>query len=200
DATPDPDDLATVRAEWDGVLEAVRQQSRRCHALFEPAVAVRVGRGVITLRYARRYASFHAANARKAEFADVLRAALRARCGLDLRVDVVVEGDDDRRRPTPPSLTPDDARIPVLDASPAARAGARGAPETVGQPPDTGDLPEPVDDRDSVADQEADVREAEVTPASGAVQDVGRLLSEELGAELVEEVGPPDDEASPAAR
>jgi DNA polymerase III subunit gamma/tau len=111
----DDDDLARVTAAWPGILEDVKRQSRRGHALFDPAVVLRVGRGMLTLRYGRRYASFHAANARKAEFADVLRTAVRDHCGLDLRLEVVVEGEDDRRRPLPPSVTPDDARVPVLE-------------------------------------------------------------------------------------
>ncbi|MEX2487745.1 MAG: hypothetical protein WD377_09025, partial [Nitriliruptoraceae bacterium] len=151
-------DLARLRDEWDAILEAVKQQSRRGHALFEPAKPIRVGRGMLTLYYSRRYVSFHAANAGKAEFAELLRSAIKARCGLDLRLEIVREGEDTRRRPIPPSVTPDDARTPALHD------------------------PISLDDAD---DEEVDVREAELT-GPAAAHDVDGLLGAELGAELLE--------------
>jgi DNA polymerase III subunit gamma/tau len=172
DTGDDGDDLARVTAVWPAVLDTLKQHSRRCHALFDPAVVLRVGRGMLTLRYGRRYASFHAANARKAEFADVLRTAVRDHCGLDLRLEVVVEGEDDRRRPLPPSVTPDDARVPVLERpTPGSSHGG-----------ETADAPaEPDADSD-----ELDVREAELAQAQSPT-DVTELLAAELGAQLVEE-------------
>ncbi|HSK22441.1 MAG TPA: hypothetical protein VK906_04660, partial [Egicoccus sp.] len=112
-ATGDQREL--LERHWEGVLELVKNRSRRIHAVFLQAEVAGVSRNIVTLRYAKRYASFHAQNAVKGEFADVLRDAIERATGLRLKVDVVVEGDDDRRRPQPPSVTPDDARTPVLD-------------------------------------------------------------------------------------
>jgi DNA polymerase III subunit gamma/tau len=77
-------------------------------------------------------------------------------------------GEDERRRPVPPSVTPDDARTPVLDPTP------------------------PVD-----ADEEAEVREAEDDATSTPdLEDVDQLLSTELDAELVDEEPPPGRESA----
>jgi DNA polymerase III subunit gamma/tau len=130
DAASEPiEDLDSFAPHWAGILELVRASSRRCHAMFEPATPAGVSGGILTLRYAQRYASFHAANAQKAEFSDVLRDAIDRATGSRLRVQVVIEGQDARRRPTPPSVTPDDARTPVLDdpASPDPEPSAGGA-------------------------------------------------------------------------
>ncbi len=164
---PSPDgvsgtDLDTIRAHWDGILEAIKQQSRRCHALFEPAKPTRAGRGILTLRYGRRYASFHAVNAGKAEFADMLCGAIERACGLRVRLEIVTEGDDERRRPQPPDVTPPDARTPVIDAP---------EPRTPSEP----------------ADEESDVREAESGHHAASPGDVSELLADQLGAELVDE-------------
>jgi hypothetical protein len=136
--------------------------------MFEPATPTAASRGILTIRYARRYASFHAANAKKAEFSDVLVEALERACGTRFRLDVVIDGEDERRRPVPPSVTPDDARTPVLDPTP------------------------PVD-----ADEETEVREAEDDATSTPdLEDVDQLLSTELDAELVDEEPPPGRESA----
>ena len=122
-----------LERNWEGVLELVKNRSRRIHAVFLQADVAGVSRGIVTLRYAKRYASFHAQNAVKGEFADALREAIEQATGLRLKIDVVVEGDDDRRRPMPPSLTPDDARTPVLDDA-AEEADVREAEASVAAP------------------------------------------------------------------
>jgi DNA polymerase III subunit gamma/tau len=158
------DELEVVQRHWEGILDLVKRRSRRCHAVFEPATVGSVARGIITLRYAPRYASFHAQNATKGEYADVLKEAIERACGLRLRVDAVVEGSgDDRRRPVPPTVTPDDARTPVLD--------------------DGGPTP----------DEVAEVREAEHGTPRGEVfeaEATDRLLATELGAEFLDERPP----------
>jgi DNA polymerase III subunit gamma/tau len=164
DARRPGDDLDVLQRHWEGVLDLVKRRSRRCHAVFEPATVTGVTRGIVTLRYAPRYASFHAQNATKGEYADVLKESIERACGLKLRVEAIVEGaGDERRRPVPPSVTPDDARTPVLDDGPSAA-------------------------------EEAEVREAEhggvSAPAEAEVTDA--LLASELGAELVDERPPPD--------
>jgi DNA polymerase III subunit gamma/tau len=160
----DGDDLAALERLWPGVLELVRQRSRRLHAIFEPALPTGLHRGILTLRYAPRYASFHAANAGKGEASDVLRAAIEQAAGVKLRVDITIEGGDDRRRPVPPTVTPDDARTPVLDG----------------------------DDDEPSPEEVAEVREAEEAPAGPAdTEDVEALLTAELDAELVDEQPPP---------
>jgi DNA polymerase III subunit gamma/tau len=157
-SAPPDDPLAVVAAHWPGVLELLKQSSRRHHAIFEPAVPVAVRNQVLTLRYAPRYASFHAVQARGGELSGALTAALERSSGLRLRIDVEVEGAPSDRRPIPPSVTPDDARTPVLD-----------------QPTPTADDGE-----------ELDVREAELDRPAQAV-DVDELLQRELGAELLDE-------------
>ena len=160
ETSPSPDDpLAVVSAHWPGVLELLKQSSRRHHAIFEPAVPVAVRHQVLTLRYAPRYASFHAVQARGGELSGALTAALQRSCGLKLRIDVEVEGAPSDRRPIPPSVTPDDARTPVLD-QPATSSADSG--------------------------EELDVREAELARPTQAV-DVDELLQRELGAELLDE-------------
>ena len=154
------DELARLVRNWPGVLDLVKRRSRRCHAVFEPATPVAVERGIVTLRYPKRYASFHATNAGRGEYADVLRKAIRRACELELRIDVAIEGEEEPRRPQPPSVTPDDARTPVLDPQPRAA--------------------EP---------EEIDVREAELegSDASAATPAPDELLANELGAELIDE-------------
>jgi DNA polymerase III subunit gamma/tau len=158
------DDLELLQRHWDGILDLVKRRSRRCHAVFEPATVGAVARGIVTLRYAPRYASFHAQNATKGEYADVLKESIERACGLRLRVDAVIEGSgDDKRRPVPPSVTPDDARTPVLDD---------GSPSP---------------------DEVAEVREAEHGATDRTVLETeatDRLLADELGAEFVGERSP----------
>ncbi|MEX0836086.1 MAG: hypothetical protein WD010_08345 [Nitriliruptor sp.] len=158
-ADEDPD--ALVLARWDSILELVKQRSRRHHAVFEPATPLRVRNRILTLRYPKRYASFHAANATKGEFSESLGDAVERSTGLKVRVDVVIEGDDDRRRPQPPTLTPADARTPVMDGEPTA---------------------------DEVADVREAEHVAPTVPDASATD---ALLVEELGAELLEHRPPP---------
>ncbi len=160
---PDDDPLTLVTTHWQGVLELLKQSSRRHHAIFEPAVPVAVRNHILTLRYAPRYASFHAVQARGGELSGALIAALERSCGLKLRIDVEVEGVPTDRRPIPPSVTPDDARTPVLD-EPTTSAVDGG--------------------------EEVDVREAELDRPAQVV-DVDALLQRELGAELLDERPPP---------
>ena len=167
DAPAADDPLAVVTAHWQGVLELLKQSSRRHHAIFEPAVPVAVRNDILTLRYAPRYASFHAVQARGGELSGALIAALERSCGLSLRIDVEVEGAPSDRRPIPPSVTPDDARTPVLDEPRAVATPATG---------DEG--------------EELDVREAELDRSTGPV-DVDELLQRELGAELLDDRPPP---------
>jgi DNA polymerase III subunit gamma/tau len=152
-----------VVGRWDAILDLVKQTSRRCHAVFEPATPLRVRNRILTLRYPKRYASFHAANASKGEYAAALVAAVERSTGQKVRIEVVVEGDDDRRRPQPPSVTPDDARVAHLDDDPTP---------------------------DEVADvREAE----EVAPVAPDAEATDALLVEELGAELLEHRPPPTE-------
>jgi DNA polymerase III subunit gamma/tau len=160
----DADPSATVLDRWDGILEVVKQGSRRCHAVFEPATPLRVRNRILTLRYPKRYASFHAANATKGEYATALTEAVERSTGLKVRVDVVIEGDDDRRRPQPPSVTPADARVPALDDDPTP---------------------------DEVADVREAEEVAPVVPDAAATD---ALLADELGAELLEHRPPPTED------
>jgi DNA polymerase III subunit gamma/tau len=203
DAAP-ADDLDGMARAWHGALEVVRQRSRRLHAIFEPAVPVAYGNGVLTLRYATRYASFHAANARRGESAAVMQEALEHATGQRVRIDVRVEGEDLRRRPTPPAVTPPDARTPVLDdarsaptrgsASPPTAPPARSTPATPPSAPlPAAPAPEPTDEDGPTPEEEAEVREAEeVAPAPVDPDDIDALLQRELGAELVEEQPAPE--------
>ena len=178
-------DLEVLTAHWDGILELLKQGSRRHHAMIEPAIPVAAGRGIVTLRYGQRHASFHAAQARTGELDKALREAILQACGMKVRIDISIEGDDDRRRPMPPSVTPDDARTPVLDdgPSPPASASPTSASTTRREPSDP--------DASAEADEGAEVREAEQGGDTPAV-DVDALLLNELDAQLVEEHGPPD--------
>ncbi len=169
------DELALVTAHWEAVLESLKRTSRRHHAIFEPAQPVDVRRGILTLHYGRRYASFHAKQARTGELSGALTSALERASGLRLKLDVQVEGDTEPRRPVPPSVTPDDARTPVLED--------RG--EQHESPGDHGD-----------ADEELAVREAELD-RPGEAEDVDGLLRRELGAELLAERPPPGQEDQP---
>jgi DNA polymerase III subunit gamma/tau len=155
--------IEQLTARWESVLDLVKDRSRRVHAVFLPASPLRIRNRILTLRYPKRYASFHGANAGKGEFADVLIEAIERSMGLKVRIDVVIEGDDDRRRPSPPSVTPDDARTPVLDdgPSPSEEADVREAEQAAPTAPD-----------------------AAATDA---------LLASELGAELLEHTPAPSE-------
>jgi len=170
-ADPEPEPVAAEPAaggdqrellerNWEGVLELVKNRSRRFHAVFLQADVAGVSRGIVTLRYAKRYASFHAQNAVKGEYADALREAIEQATGLRLKIDVVVEGDDDRRRPVPPSVTPDDARTPVLDDA-AEEADVREAEASVAAPAEAGRT-------DELLAQELGAELLEERPAPGA--------------------------------
>jgi DNA polymerase III subunit gamma/tau len=171
-------ELEVLTAHWDGILELLKQGSRRHHAMIEPAIPVAAGRGIVTLRYGQRHASFHAAQARTGELDKALREAILQACGMKVRIDISIEGDDDRRRPMPPSVTPDDARTPVLDDGPRPLSSS-----PVSSMPAPGAEP----------DEGAEVREAE-HGGEAPVVDVDALLASELDAHLVEEHGPPEDE------
>ena len=164
------DALATVRAQWSGVLELLKQRSRRYHAIFEPAEPREVRRDILVLRYGPRYVAFHAVQARTQELSDALTAAIEHACGLRLKVEVTTDDEPGERRPVPPSVTPDDARTPVLDNPPQS------------------DQPDDADDAEG-----AEVREAELGDKAGEV-DVDELLRSELGARLVDE-RPPSSES-----
>ncbi|MFP4636641.1 MAG: hypothetical protein ACLFRD_12320, partial [Nitriliruptoraceae bacterium] len=172
------DELATVQARWAGVLELLKQRSRRYHAIFLPAEPQEVRRGVLVLRYGPRYVAFHAVQARTHELSDALSDALEQACGLRLRIEVTTDDQPAERRPVPPSVTPDDARTPVLD-DPRPSAWDDGA---------AGEEASHLDDHEG-----AEVREAE--HAGGHVTDdevdVDQLLRTELGARLVDERPPP---------
>ena len=175
-ATPagEGDPLEAVANHWPAVLELLKQSSRRHHAIFEPAVPIAVSRGILTLRYAPRYAAFHAKQARGGELSGALTAALERACGLRLRIDVEVEGEPSDRRPVPPSVTPDDARTPVLDdPAPGTEAG-------------------PAAPAEEDADEGLEVREAE-QQRGAPEEDVDALLQRELGAELLDERPGPEE-------
>jgi DNA polymerase-3 subunit gamma/tau len=215
--TPDgPEALATIQAHWEGVLELLKQGSRRHHAMVEPAVLVSVSRGVLTVKYGTRYASFHAVQARTGELDRAIREAIERSCGLRVRLEVIIEGADERRRPIPPAVTPDDARTPVLDdppavaggagatapsapaTAPASTASASAAPDAAapGDAPATSmppRAPAPLEP----ADEGTEVREAEFTADHDtAPVDVDDLVARELGGQLVaERPAPGRDEA-----
>ncbi|MBW3659004.1 MAG: DNA polymerase III subunit gamma/tau [Actinobacteria bacterium] len=113
------DDLARIKDRWEPILEQVKDVSRRFHAVYEPGEPVDLRRGILTLRYAPRYASFHAQNAKKGDHVAALTAAIERSCGLKVTVDTVVDGDAPRR-PTPPVVT---------DASPVADEPVEPSPE-----------------------------------------------------------------------
>jgi hypothetical protein len=88
-------------------------------------------RGILTLSYGPRYASFHADQAAREDMGTMLRDALKRACSLDARIAVVRDGEDQRARPTPPLVSDPDgptaesiaqeARdVAEADASPAA--------------------------------------------------------------------------------
>lgn len=131
--------------------------------MYEPAKPIRAGDGILTLRYGKRYVSFHAAQALKQEFSVALLAAVEQHTGQRLKLEVVKDGDDDRRRPRPASVTPDDARTPVFAERPSSTDDS--------EPPD---------------EEVAAVREAE-RDGPTAVVDIDALLAEELGAARIDD-------------
>jgi len=95
--------LERVEAAWDSVLDSVKSASKRVYAVFEPATPVRLRDGILTLRYGRRHASFHAERARDSGYADVLRDAINELVSIRVRVDTEVEGDP-APAPRPPTV------------------------------------------------------------------------------------------------
>ena len=203
-ATARADNLDAVVAAWPSVLEVIKQHSRRHHAMIEPATPVVLSRGILTLRYGRRHASFHAVQAKSGETDKAVRDALEQVCGIRARLDIKVEGEDDRRRPVPPSVTPEDARTPVLDReTPAAGQAAPSSPSNPGASSSGADMPDPAAPETAAApsadanqsnaevDEAVEVREAEQV-GTGAEEDVDALLKRELNAQLLEE-SPSDD-------
>ncbi|MBY5163610.1 DNA polymerase III subunit gamma/tau, partial [Salsipaludibacter albus] len=107
-STDESADLERIRSRWEAILELVRAESKRSHAIFEPADVERLRNGVLVLGYGERYRSFHADNAGRAEFADVLVEAIEQATGSRVRLDVRVQGDGPRRpRPKPMDAGPD---------------------------------------------------------------------------------------------
>jgi DNA polymerase III subunit gamma/tau len=94
-------DLDTVVARWGAVIELVKQASPRAKAVFEPAVPIRLERGILTIAFGPRHSSFHADQAMTDELNTMLRDALKRSCSLDVRIEVVRDGDDQRARPVP---------------------------------------------------------------------------------------------------
>lgn len=108
-------DLSVIVARWPGVLEILKLQSRRHHAIFDPAMPVAYSNNVLTVQYSKRHASFHAVQARNAALGAALADACETSFGLRPKLDVRVEGEDIRRRPTPPVVTPADAVVVTED-------------------------------------------------------------------------------------
>lgn len=118
-------DLDAIVARWPAILELLKQQSRRYHAIFDPALPVAYGNNVLTVQYSKRHASFHAVEARKAACGQALADATEVSVGVRVKLDVKVDGEDVRRRPTPPVVTPSDAVLPdsdPVDGTPIAEA------------------------------------------------------------------------------
>jgi hypothetical protein len=123
-------DLDTVVARWGAVIELVKQVSPRAKAVFEPAVPIRLERGILTIAYGPRHSSFHAEQAMKEDLDVMLRDALKRSCSLDVRIEVVRDGEDQRQRPVPPPIgggaagDPEVAReVPEDDMEPATPPG-----------------------------------------------------------------------------
>lgn len=108
-------DLDTIVARWDAILELLKQRSRRYHAIFDPATPVAYGNNVLTVQYSTRHASFHAVEARKAACGQALADVTEVSVGVRVKLDVKVDGEDLRRRPTPPVVTAADAVIAADD-------------------------------------------------------------------------------------
>jgi hypothetical protein len=64
---------------------------------------VRLRDGILTLRYGKRHANFHAERARDSGYADVLRDAIAELVSIKVRVDTEVEGDP-APSPRPPTV------------------------------------------------------------------------------------------------
>lgn len=112
-------DLAAIVSRWPAVLELLKQQSRRHHAIFDPATPVAFSNNVLTVQYSKRHASFHAVQARSASLGTALAEALAVSVGVKPKLDVRVDGEDLRRRPTPPVVTPADAVHVDYDDAPS---------------------------------------------------------------------------------
>jgi len=125
------DDLALVVARWPAIIEVVKEISPRARAVFDPATPTALSRGVLVLQYGPRHSNFHAQEASKSALADVLREAVRRACALEVRIEVVRDGEDARRRPQPPLVTPRDAGPPLEESDAAADAAERGGPVAV---------------------------------------------------------------------
>ncbi|MDX1619617.1 MAG: DNA polymerase III subunit gamma/tau [Nitriliruptorales bacterium] len=155
-------DLDRVVERWPAVLELVKDQSRRVHAIYEPATPVKLRNRVLTLEYGPRYASFHAQNAPRSEFANVLSAALEQSLGQRLKVDAKVAGE--ATRPQPPLVT---------TASDQEEAPEEGPTE-----------------EEQAAVREAEVGAAEPVDVEAVVSEVDQLVTAELDAEKLDEQPP----------
>ena len=123
-------DIDRISERWPAILDIVKEESRRVHAIYEPATPVKLRNRILTLEYGPRYASFHAQNAPKSEFASVLGDALERAFGQRLRVDAKVEGE--ASRPQPPVVTADD---PATDGPTVEEEVAVREAETAGDQP-----------------------------------------------------------------
>lgn len=120
------DGLATIRKHWDAILELVKTAGPRYHAIFQPGEPAYLRNRVLTLQYPPRYRSFHAENAKKGEYADALVSAVARSCGLQVRIDTMVAGDDKPR----PSLPAVDTVVPSAPSAPADEQDVREAEES----------------------------------------------------------------------
>lgn len=128
-STDESADLDRIRARWDAILELVRAESKRSHAIFEPAEVQQLRNGILVLGYGERYRSFHADNAGRTEFAEVLVASIDQATGVTVRLDVRVEGDGPRRpRPRPVDDGPDGGGA-TSSGTPAPTAPATAPPD-----------------------------------------------------------------------
>lgn len=134
----DDQDLERIRARWDAILELVRAESKRSHAIFERARVLSLRNGVLALGYGQRYKSFHATNAVRSEFADDLRGAIEQAAGVSVTLDVRVDGDGPRR-PQPRPV--DDPGDDPGDNEPGASAATPGRDDHAA--PSTPDDPAP---------------------------------------------------------
>lgn len=164
-------DLDTIRTEWGGVLEMLRADSPRRHAVFEPADLVSLRNGVLTLSYGPRYRSFHAAEAAKSDFSKALGATIERACGIKLRVEVVLEGE--QRRPRPTSAQDDESDDESDVESDVESTMRSSSPQRT----------EAVTSTDNVAAYEPP---AETAMASDAMDRAGATLFRHLGAREVD--------------
>jgi DNA polymerase III subunit gamma/tau len=167
--THDAADLDRIQANWDGILDLVRGESPRFHAMFEPGRPVKLRNNVLTLSYGERYRSFHAQNARKAEYADALTRAVETSTGLTIKVDTVIDGD----APRPPGPQP----VGAGSGSAAPDPAAHHEP-----PPAPAEIAEELEVREAEGAEEA----GETLPPEEAMARAASLIVTRLGARELE--------------